>query len=96
MLHKRSILRRPLLTEKIAAQQDTNNQYAFEVDRKANKVEIQRAIELKYDVTVIDIQTMNVRGKVKRLGRFEGKRADWKKAIVRLKTGDSIELATHT
>ncbi|MBU1920385.1 50S ribosomal protein L23 [bacterium] len=95
-MHKRSILRRPLLTEKIAAQQDTNNQYAFEVDRKANKVEIQRAIELKYDVTVIDIQTMNVRGKVKRLGRFEGKRADWKKAIVRLKTGDSIELATHT
>ncbi|MBU1636237.1 50S ribosomal protein L23, partial [bacterium] len=49
-MHKRSILRRPLLTEKIAAQQDTNNQYAFEVDRKANKVEIQRAIELKYDV----------------------------------------------
>ncbi|MBU0692084.1 50S ribosomal protein L23 [bacterium] len=95
-MHKRSILRRPLLTEKIAAQQDANNQYAFEVDRKANKVEIQRAIELKYDVTVIDIQTMNVRGKVKRLGRFEGKRADWKKAIVRLKTGDSIELATHT
>jgi large subunit ribosomal protein L23 len=96
MLHKRSILRKPLLTEKIATLQDANNQYAFEVDRHANKVEIQRAIEQKYDVTVIDIQTLNVRGKVKRLGRFEGKRADWKKAIVRLKEGDSIELATHT
>jgi large subunit ribosomal protein L23 len=96
MLHKRSILRKPLLTEKIAALQDTSNQYAFEVDPSANKVEIQRAVEKKYEVTVIDVQTMNVRGKVKRLGRFEGKRADWKKAIVRLKKGDSIELAQHT
>jgi len=96
MLHKRSVLRKPLLTEKIAALQDSNNQYAFVVDRMSNKVEIARAIELKYDVTVVDIQTMNIRGKVKRLGRFEGKRANWKKAIVRLKTGDSIELASHT
>ncbi len=96
MLHKRSILRKPLLTEKIAVLQDANNKYAFVVDRQENKVEVQRAIELKYEVTVVAIQTMNIRGKVKRLGRFEGKRANWKKAIVRLKAGDSIELATHT
>jgi len=96
MLHKRSILRKPLLTEKVAGLQDAHNQYAFEVDPKANKVEIRRAVEQKYEVTVVDVQTMNVRGKRKRLGRFEGKRANWKKAIVRLKAGESIELAQHT
>ena len=96
MLHKRSVLRKPLLTEKIASLQDANNQYAFEVDPRANKIEIQRAVEKKYDVTVVGVQTMNIRGKVKRLGRFEGARASWKKAIVRLKKGDSIELAQHT
>jgi large subunit ribosomal protein L23 len=95
MLHKRSILRKPLLTEKIARVQDTHNQYAFEVDPVANKIEIKRAVEKKYEVHVLDVQTMNVRGKVKRLGRFHGKRADWKKAIVTLKPGDKIELAQN-
>jgi large subunit ribosomal protein L23 len=95
MLHNRSVLRRPLLTEKVAQIQDKHNQYAFVVDVAANKIEIQRAVEHKYSVTVVDVNTMGVRGKVKRLGRFQGKRADWKKAIVTLKAGDSIELAQN-
>jgi large subunit ribosomal protein L23 len=95
MLHKRSVVRKPLLTEKVAALQDAHNQYAFIVDGKANKVEVKRAIELKYGVTVLHVNTMNVRGKVKRMGRFEGKRADWKKAVVTLKPGDKIELAQN-
>jgi large subunit ribosomal protein L23 len=95
MLHKRSVVRKPILTEKVAALQDSNNQYAFVVDGVANKIEIKRAIELKYEVKVLDVNTMNVRGKVKRMGRFVGKRADWKKAIVTLKAGDKIELAQN-
>ncbi|RPH95842.1 50S ribosomal protein L23 [candidate division KSB1 bacterium] len=94
-MHKRSVLRKPLLTEKIAAIQDKNNQYAFEVDPNANKIEIKRAIELKYSVKVLNVNTMSVRGKTKRLGRFSGKRADWKKAVVTLKAGDHIELAQN-
>ncbi len=95
MLHNRSVLRRPLLTEKVASLQDKNNQYAFRVDTAANKIEIKRAVEQKYSVTVMQVNTMGVRGKTKRLGRFVGKRADWKKAIVTLKAGDSIELAQN-
>ena len=95
MLHKRSVVRKPLLTEKVAQIQDAHNQYAFVVDGAANKIEIKRAIELKYSVTVVDVNTLNVRGKTKRMGRFEGKRADWKKAVVTLKAGDKIELAQN-
>ncbi len=95
MLHKRSVLRKPLLTEKITAAQDAFNQYFFEVDPKANKIEIKRAVEKKYEVSVLAVQTMNVRGKTKRLGRFEGRRPNWKKAIVTLKKGDTIELAQN-
>ena len=95
MLHKRSVVRKPLLTEKVAALQDANNQYAFIVDDAANKIEIKRAIEQKYSVTVLSVNTMNIRGKVKRMGRFVGKRADWKKAVVTLKAGDKIELAQN-
>jgi len=95
MLHKRSVLRKPLLTEKVAAAQDAHNQYAFVVDPTANKVEIKRAVEKKYEVIVVGVQTMNVRGKIKRLGRFAGRRPNWKKAIVTLKKGQSIELAQN-
>jgi len=95
MLHKRSVLRKPLLTEKVAAAQDAHNQYAFEVDPNANKIEIKRAVEKKYTVHVTGVQTMNVLGKTKRLGRFEGRRPNWKKAIVTLKKGESIELAQN-
>jgi large subunit ribosomal protein L23 len=81
------IIRKPLVTEKSTQQKETGNQYAFEVDRNANKVEIQFAIERLFKVRVIQVRTSNVLGKVKRLGRRFGKRPDWKKAIVTLKKG---------
>ena len=82
------------ITEK-GTQLAGQNKYLFKVEPGANKIEIKRAVELKYSVTVLEVNTMTVRGKVKRLGRFSGKRADWKKAIVTLKAGDRIELAQN-
>ena len=83
---------RPLLTEKGTRLKAEGNQYLFRVARTANKIEIKRAIEQFFKVTVLDVRTLRVRGKVKRLGRFQGRRPDWKKAIATLKAGDSIEL----
>ena len=71
---------------------ERDNKFIFEVHPDANKHEIRQAIEHYFGVKVTDVRTMNVRGKVKRLGRFSGKRADWKKAIVTLAEGDSIDL----
>jgi len=85
------IIRRPLVTEKSTQQKETDNQYVFEVDRNANKIEIQFAIERLFKVRVVQVRTSNVLGKVKRLGRRFGKRPDWKKAIVTLKEGDRID-----
>ncbi|MEE9225690.1 MAG: 50S ribosomal protein L23 [Bacteroidota bacterium] len=88
------ILHRPLITEKIVEAKD-RRQYAFEVDQSANKIEIIKAIEMKFHVTVTSARTMNVKGKrraqLTRRGRFEGRTAGWKKAIVTLKEGDKIE-----
>jgi large subunit ribosomal protein L23 len=86
------VVQRPLLTEKGTRLKDEANQYVFRVAKRANKVEIKQAIETLFKVTVVDVRTLPVRGKTKRLGRFQGKQADWKKAIATLKTGDSIEL----
>jgi large subunit ribosomal protein L23 len=69
---------------------DQQNCYVFEVDRNANKIEIRRSIEELFNVKVKDVATMNVRGKMKRLGRFVGKRPNWKKAIVTLAKDQSI------
>jgi len=85
------IIRRPLITEKSTQQKEVNRQYAFEVDRGANKIEIQSAVERLFKVKVLDVRTSNVLGKIKRLGRRYGKRSDWKKAIVTLKEGDRID-----
>ena len=85
------IIRRPLITEKSTQQKEVNRQYAFEVDRGANKIEIQSAVERLFKVKVLQVRTCNVLGKVKRLGRRYGKRSDWKKAIVTLKEGDRID-----
>ncbi len=85
------IIQRPLLTEKITNLTELNNQYAFAVDRNANKIEIRKVIEKRFDVSVLSIRTMIVRGKKRKMGRFEGKRAQWKKAIVSLKEGDKID-----
>ncbi len=85
------IIRKPLVTEKSTQLKDSSNQYAFEVDRKANKIEIQSAVERLFKVKVVDVRTSNVLGKMKRLGRKYGKRPDWKKAIITLKEGDRID-----
>ncbi len=86
------VVLKPLLTEKGTRLKEEGNQYLFRVATTANKVEIKQAIEQLFKVTVLDVRTSQVRGKVKRLGRFQGRRPDWKKAIATLKEGDSIEL----
>ena len=86
------VVRKPLVTERFAELRERDNKFIFEVHPDANKHEIRRAIEHYFGVKVTEVRTMNVRGKVKRLGRFSGKRADWKKAIVTLAEGDSIDL----
>lgn len=86
------IVKRPLLTEKSDRLRETNNQYCFEVDVRANKLEVKAAIESLFGVKVSAVRMQNRIGKAKRMGRFTGKRADWKKAFVTLKEGEVIEL----
>ncbi len=81
------IIRRPLITEKSTLQKETANVIAFEVDPKANKIEVRRAVEALFNVKVEEVRLFNVRGKLKRLGRNSGHRSDWRKAYVRLKAG---------
>ena len=83
------IIRRPLVTEKSTMLRDAGtNIIAFEVDAKANKIQVKDAVEELFKVKVQEVRLFNVRGKVKRMGRFEGKRRDWRKAYVRLKEGE--------
>lgn len=85
------IIKRPLITEKTSIQKEIANQLTFEVDRRANRIEIKRAIETAFKVRVANVQTLQVKGKVKRRGRNVGKRRDWKKAIVTLMPGERID-----
>ena len=85
------IIIRPVVTEKTSIQKEDHNQVSFEVDRRANRVEVRRAIEQIFNVRVADVKTMQVKGKVKRRGRIVGKRRDWKKAIVKLMPGERID-----
>ena len=92
MKNLREVIRRPLITERATQLQEANGKYSFEVDRRANKIDVKRAVEAMFDVQVIKINTTSVRGKVKRLGRFVGRRSNWKKAIVTLASGQSIDI----
>ena len=85
------IIRRPVITEKTSIQKEDANQITFEVDRRANRIEIRRAIEKIFKVRVAEVRTMQVKGKVKQRGRIVGKRKDWKKAIVKLMPGERID-----
>jgi large subunit ribosomal protein L23 len=85
------VIIRPLLTEKNAMLKETLNKVAFEVATDANKIEVKKAVEEAFKVSVDSVNILNVRGKVKRLGRNFGKRRDWKKAVVTLKEGNIIE-----
>jgi large subunit ribosomal protein L23 len=104
MRSPQTVIKRPLLTEKSARLRETGGgvsaaaegeSYAqkvvFEVARDANKIDIRRAVEQLFKVSVTEVRTLVVRGKVKRMGRFTGQRPSWKKAFVTLKPGDNIE-----
>jgi len=83
------VIRRPLVTEKSTLQREAGqNVIAFEVDVKANKIQVKDAVEELFKVKVDEVRLFNVRGKVKRMGRYAGKRRDWRKAYVRLKEGE--------
>ena len=94
MKDPRSIVRKVLITEKGTALREVRNQYVFEVARDANKIEVRQAVESIFHVKVArdGVRTMQQRGKVKRQGRFSGRRNDWKKAIVTLQPDQKIEL----
>lgn len=85
------VIRRPLITEKSTELRDDRNIVAFEVAREANKIEIRRAVEARFDVEVAEVRIANMHGKVRRQGRFVGRRPDWKKAYVRLAGDNTIE-----
>ncbi len=100
MIDYRRIIVRPLFTEKMSVLEETQRKYAFEVTPEANKIDIKKAIEEKFDVEVAKVATMNRKGKAKQMTvrsggrtiRTQGKRSDWKRAIVTLKEGFSIDL----
>lgn len=86
------IIKRPLVTEKSTLTREGGGKYIFEIDRRANKIEVGKAVEKLFKVKVLEVRTMNVAGKKKRVGRILGKKSDWKKAIVTLAPGNSIEI----
>jgi len=85
------IIKRPVITEKTSIQKEVHNQITLEVDRRANCVEIKKAIENVFNVNVAKVRTMQVKGKTKQRGRIVGKRRDWKKAIITLMPGERID-----
>ena len=86
-----SVIRRPIISEKSIQLRETLNQVTFEVSRTANKFEVRRAVESLLEAKVASVNTMIVRGKVKRMGKYTGRRPNWKKAIVTLQEGETIE-----
>ncbi len=87
----RDIILKPLISEK-AVEQMGEGKYAFKVRLDANKTQIKEAVEKIFGVTVVRVNTMRMHGKVRRLGKYVGRRSDWKKAVVQLKEGDSIKV----
>ena len=91
-MNEYDIVVRPIITEKSTLLKDAGNQYVFEVQRAANKIEIKKAVEKLFKVKVVSVHVSNMEGKKKRLGRFAGKKSDWKKAIVKLSPKDKITI----
>ena len=87
-MRTQEVIRRPLITEKSTVQREEKNIVAFEVHRDANKIEVKRAVEAQFKVKVAEVRISRVHGKVRRQGRFAGRRPDWKKAWVRLVEGE--------
>jgi large subunit ribosomal protein L23 len=88
----RRVLRRPLLTEKATIAREARHEYAFEVAMDANKMQIKSAVESRFNVKVRDVRTIVVAGKRRRMGAHEGRRSNWKKALVTLREGQTIDL----
>ncbi len=86
------IVQRPLVTEKSTLASEAHNQLAFQVRQDATKQEIKQAFETIFRVTVLKVRTMHQIGKVRQVGKRQGRRPNWKKAIITLKPGDRIEL----
>jgi large subunit ribosomal protein L23 len=84
------VIRRPLVTEKTTTLREDGRTMVFEVSRDANKIEIKQAIEKLLGAKVLDVRTANAHGKMKRQGRFVGRRSDWKKAYVKLREGEKL------
>jgi large subunit ribosomal protein L23 len=85
-----SVIRRPVVTEKSTTLRELANTLVFEVDARATKVDVKRAVEQLFNVKVVDVRTAIAHGKMKRQGRFIGQRPDWKKATVRLRDGEKM------
>lgn len=85
-----SVLKRPLVTEKGVTKKDSERTLCFEVAADANKTQIRQAVQTLFKVKVADVRTSTTAGKLRRRGRFAGYRADWKKAYVKLKTGEKM------
>jgi large subunit ribosomal protein L23 len=92
MIKEGKILYQALISEKATTLHETANCYPFRVASTANKLQIKKAVEQAFNVKVLNVATINVKGKTKRLGRYQGRRSDWKKAFVWLKAEDKIEL----
>ncbi len=85
------VIKRPLVTEKTTIEKDAKNIIAFEIDTQANKIEVKEAVEKIFNVNVVDVKTINIAGKKKRIGKNVGKRSNWKKAYVTLKEGSKVD-----
>lgn len=92
-MHVYDVLRRPLMTEKSNRQGDESNQYTFEVDRRANKMQVKDAVETVFDVKVVNVNIINIPAKMGRYGRnVITKKPAWKKAVVTLAPGNTIQM----
>ena len=85
------VIRRPLVTEKSTVGRETNNLVALAVDPRATKHDIQRAVETLFEVKVLSVRTMRMAPKLRRVGKGQGRKPEWKKALVKLAEGQTIE-----
>jgi large subunit ribosomal protein L23 len=92
-MNSHDVIKKPVLSEKSSGLSEKENKYFFHVDRRANKIDIRKAVEELFSVKVAAVNTVMMRGKKKRVRYHLGKTSDWKKAVVTLKKGDKIEFA---
>jgi large subunit ribosomal protein L23 len=91
-MNEYDVVVRPIITEKSSLVKENANQYVFEVQRSANKIQIRKAVEKLFKVKVVSVSVVKLQGKQKRVGRFTGKQPDWKKAYVKLSPKDKITI----